>query len=181
MSLETALENHSVALKELTEAVLFVGRILNGMHGTFADAPDGENSLPEKEIPAPEIQKSDAKPKPTSTKAKPKVQAPEPEPESEAEAEEVDDLCEYEDEMPLPATEFKLPAGKRDAAYYEKHVYPHTAKLQTLDKDALIRMVKVEFKSPRGGREVAPERWDEMVLRTQELIADAETLALVGS
>jgi chorismate mutase len=50
-----------------------------------------------------------------------------------------------------------------------------------LDKDALIKMVRSEFNSVRGGFEVDCDKWEAMLARTKELIDEIETVNDVAS
>ena len=147
MSLEQAIEKQTEAINEQSKKLLLLIDILGKMiKNSEAEKVIAEDAPSEK----PEAKKEKEKPKTVKAEAKSKPE-PEPEPEEEPEA-------------------FSLPPGKRDKAYYDKYVYPHTAKLQELDKALLIKLVQGTFKSPRGGREVAPELWDEMVAQAILLI-----------
>lgn len=70
----------------------------------------------------------------------------------------------------VESTIFTLPAGVRNEKFYEKHVLPVTSKLGQMDKDALIKLIKGVFKSPKGGREIDPTLWDSLVEQSQQAI-----------
>ena len=91
---------------------------------------------------------------------------------SEAPAEEVEVVEEELEELEevVESKVFTLPAGVRNEKFYEKHVLPVTSKLGQMDKDALIKLIKGVFKSPKGGREIDPTLWDSLVEQSQQAI-----------
>lgn len=80
------------------------------------------------------------------------------------------EVVEEELEEIVETTGFSLPAGIRNEKFYEKHVLPVTSKLGQMDKDALIKLIKGVFKSPKGGREIDPTLWDSLVEQSQQAI-----------
>ncbi len=100
----------------------------------------------------------DVKEEPVKKTRTKKVVAPEPEPE------EVDELDGEFDEEPL------LPEGKRDQAYYDKHVKPLLTALAAKDKPAALNLVRVVYKVQKGN-EVPADNWDELVNSINKLLA----------
>jgi hypothetical protein len=86
-----------------------------------------------------------------------------------APVEVVEEELEELEEVVEP-TGFSLPAGVRNEKFYEKHVLPVTSKLGQMDKDALIKLIKGVFKSPKGGREIDSALWDSLVEQSQQAI-----------
>ena len=80
------------------------------------------------------------------------------------------EIVEEDLEEVVESTVFTLPAGVRNEKFYEKHVLPVTSKLGQMDKDALIKLIKGVFKSPKGGREIDPTLWDSLVEQSQQAI-----------
>lgn len=80
------------------------------------------------------------------------------------------EIVEEDIEEVVESTVFTLPAGVRNEKFYEKHVLPVTSKLGQMDKDALIKLIKGVFKSPKGGREIDPTLWDSLVEQSQQAI-----------
>jgi len=186
VSLETAIENLTAAILAQTEASKHNFDMLKN-NVTLVTADISQPATEEITTDRSEMKKAAAARK----VAKPVVE-PDPEPEA---VEEVYELVEEEIE-PEPEPELEetpkttepvfpediasWPEHKRNA-YYQQFIYPFTAKLQTLDKDALIKMVREEFKSPRGGREIPAEKWEALLARTKEIIDEIETInALAG-
>ena len=176
MSLETAIENLTAAILAQTEADK---HNFDRLYKSNAMLVEAESQPPEKE----EITTDRSEMKKAAA-ARKVVKPVEPDPEPEA-VEEVYELVEEEIE-PEPEQEPSLfppklstwPEGKRKA-FYQEHIYPFTSKLQVLDKDALIKMVRSEFNSVRGGFEVDCDKWEAMLARTKELIDEIETVNAV--
>ena len=173
MSLETAIENLTAAILAQTEASKHNFDMLKN-NVTLVTADISQPATEEITTDRSEMKKAAA-----ARKVSKPIVKPDPEPEA---VEEIYELVE-EEIKPEPEQEPSLfppklstwPEGKRKA-FYQEHIYPFTSKLQVLDKDALIKMVRSEFNSVRGGFEVDCDKWEAMLARTKELIDEIETV-----
>lgn len=168
MFLEQAIMDHATAIKELAAAI---------RANTFANVRAGSGAFPtppaeDKSEAKPETKpeaKTESKPKPeTKTTAKTKSEAKPAKTdnpdldaikevlEEEGESLDVDEQSDY------PA----LPAGKRDEAFYEKHVKPVLIDLRTATSvevfKAFIRSFGVD-----NAKIIPPARWEEVVFKAR--------------
>lgn len=151
MSLEQALLDHTVAIKELTAAI---------KANTFVNVKAG-GGAPETVETAAEA-KAEAKPK-AAAKTKAEVK-PTKNPELDAIKEVLEEEGEEIDATPTNYP--KLPAGTRDEAFYEKHVKPVLIDLRTATSvevfKAFIRSFGVD-----NAKIIPPARWEEVVFKAR--------------
>jgi hypothetical protein len=155
MSLENAIQELTAAIQNAT---------LVFQHGlkpeVVVDAAGFEHVKEEPAPPAEAKKKAKPAPKPTP------VVEPEPEPEQAFEEllEEIDESFEE------PEPEFKLPAGERNRAYYDKYVQPLMLRLQEKNKPALARLVRGEYQV-KNSFNIPTDQWDELVVKANKLLA----------
>ena len=157
MSIENDLQNLTKAIESNSAAVLLLAAKLNSasIAPIATEAAVEAVAVVEKKA-APVVEKKAA---PVAAKVEKKA-AP-----VEVVEEELEEL-----EEAVESKVFILPAGVRNEKFYEKHVLPVTSKLGQMDKDALIKLIKGVFKSPKGGREIDSALWDSLVEQSQQAI-----------
>jgi len=157
MSIENDLQALTKAIESNSAAVLLLAAKLNSasIAPIATEAAVEAVAVVEKKA-APVVEKKAA---PVAAKVEKKAAPVEV---VEEELEELEEVVE--------SKVFTLPAGVRNEKFYEKHVLPVTSKLGQMDKDALIKLIKGVFKSPKGGREIDPTLWDSLVEQSQQAI-----------
>lgn len=163
MSIENDLQALTKAIESNSAAVLLLAAKLNSasISPIAAEAAVEAVAVVEKKA-APVVEKKAAPV--AEKKAAPAVEK------KAAPVEIVEEDLEEIEEEEVNQKVFTLPAGVRNEKFYEKHVLPVTSKLGQMDKDALIKLIKGVFKSPKGGREIDPTLWDSLVEQSQQAI-----------
>jgi len=157
MSIENDLQTLTKAIEANSAAVLLLAAKLNAANNASTKTVAAVETVAEVEKKAaPVVEKKAA---PVAAKVEKKAAPVEV---VEEELEELEEVVE--------SKVFTLPAGIRNEKFYEKHVLPVTSKLGQMDKDALIKLIKGVFKSPKGGREIDPTLWDSLVEQSQQAI-----------
>jgi len=155
MSIENDLQALTKAIESNSAAVLLLAAKLN----SASIAPIATEAVVETVAVVEKTKAVEKKVAPVAAKVEKKAAPVEV---VEEELEELEEVVE--------TTGFSLPAGIRNEKFYEKHVLPVTSKLGQMDKDALIKLIKGVFKSPKGGREIDSALWDSLVEQSQQAI-----------
>lgn len=163
MTIETLIHDNTVELRAFAEAL----RTLQDLLSPAISALLAQKAAEVKQEKVVEEVKEEVK----AVEEVKEVKKPAPVVEPEPEVEDDDPLAEFEaaEEPTVEDTKSVLPAGKRDAAFYEANVKPVLARLAKLDTPALISIVRETYGVKKADM-IPAEQWDELVTKVQAQI-----------